>query len=268
MLGRAQLGNDMQGQCLRNMIYVVLTWLLLCRTLQSLLAVVPQKPVILQGSIADNLDPQGLHPPQALMAVLRDVRLLAALRPHALDHFGRSGADRTFEMGAAPALPVANAISQGVTGSVSLRDDDARVPLLPSTSTSSGAGEMLGEYLFELLQLKLGDGGIMLSLGQQQLLSVARALLRKPAVVCLDEVSAHLSMAESSMIESVVSERLRNITCVRISHDVNTLMACNTVGVLECGKLVELGRPSELTSVLLRIHNVRNNDLDKMPGEL
>lgn len=109
--------------------------------------------------------------------------------------------------------------------------------------------------------MQLGEQGAMLSIGQQQLLSVARALLRNPTVVCLDEVSAHLSAAESAVIEKVVSERLRHKTCVRISHDVDTLMACDTVGILECGQLVEVGCPNDLRSNLLKVHNHSNRSM-------
>jgi len=194
-----------------------------CRTLQSLLAVVPQKPVMLHGTVSDNLDPQGIHRPEALLAVLQDVQLLLPLRLHAQDQHERS---------------------------------------LYKVHDSSNPGRMCGESPHDLLGLRLGEGGLALSLGQQQLLSVARALLRKPAVVCLDEVSAHLSVAESSLIESVISARLRNITCVRISHDVDTLMTCNTVGILQCGQLIELGCPSELQNELLHTLGVHHESTE------
>lgn len=99
----------------------------------------------------------------------------------------------------------------------------------------------------------------MLSIGQQQLLSVARALLRNPTIVCLDEFSAHLSAAESAVIETVVSERLRHKTCVRISHNVDILMACDRVGILNRGQLVEIGCPADLRSTILKGYVQENN---------
>eukprot|EP00892_Ulva_mutabilis_P005343 jgi/Ulvmu1/3180/UM015_0221.1 len=236
-------------------------------TLQSLLAVVPQKPVILHGAIADNLDPHGLHSQEDLLAVLRDVRLLPSLRLHALEQSSRTVAQCKPTHARARLSPIADGVTQGGTMEAVSVSDDARMPLL-ADSESPCAGAMYDDCPYKLLGLQLGEGRVMLSVGQQQLLSVARALLRKPAVVCLDEVTAHLSVAESENIERVVSERLRNITCVRISHDVKTLMACNTVGILECGQLVEMGQPSELNSMLLNIHNIRGLGLDKTLQQL
>lgn len=219
---------------------------------------------MLHGTVSDNLDPQGIHRPEALLAVLQDVQLLLPLRLHAQDQHERSlykhihGCWEGPASRNAPAFPTQNI----ATESVSFCDGDARIPLQPDVHDSSNPGRMCGESPHDLLDLRLGEGGLALSLGQQQLLSVARALLRKPAVVCLDEVSAHLSVAESSLIESVISARLRNVTCVRISHDVETLMTCNTVGILQCGQLVELGCPSELQNVLLHTHGVHHESTE------
>lgn len=230
----------------------------MCRGLQSLLAVVPQNPVILHGSIADNLDPLGRHTPHDLMAVLYNVRLLSVLAVHAEEQCaGRSAAGQggagasTSSLFASCQDPVVCDASRSAVRC----DADAEEPLLPVTDTTAHDGQTCGHH-FDVLGVQLGEDGAVLSVGQQQLLSVARALLRNPMVLCLDELCAHLSDAESTIIETVVSERLKNRTCVRISHDVEILMACDTVGILECGQLVDVGPPNDLRSLLLNLHNV------------
>ncbi|KAL8433319.1 hypothetical protein Efla_001873 [Eimeria flavescens] len=93
-----------------------------------------------------------------------------------------------------------------------------------------------------------GEGGVRLSGGQKQRIAVARALLREPRLLILDEASSCLD-AES---EAAIREALRNLhaktTVLTIAHKHSTIKAADRVAVVDEGRLVETGSPSELES--------------------
>lgn len=65
-------------------------------------------------------------------------------------------------------------------------------------------------------------------------------------VLCLDEIGAHLSADERLRLEDAIASRLQGVTCLRIAHDLQTLLRCRLVGVMRMGNLCEFGAPSAL----------------------
>ncbi len=94
----------------------------------------------------------------------------------------------------------------------------------------------------------LGEGGMKLSGGEKQRLSIARALLRDPRILIFDEATAALdSLTEEEITETIrkiSSERNRMI--ISIAHRLSTIMGSDRIYVLEKGKIVETGTHSEL----------------------
>jgi ABC-type transport system involved in cytochrome bd biosynthesis fused ATPase/permease subunit len=62
----------------------------------------------------------------------------------------------------------------------------------------------------------------------------------------LDEIGAHLSADERLKLEDAIASRLQEAACLRIAHDLQTLMRCHLVGVMRMGSLCEFGAPSSL----------------------
>jgi ABC-type Fe3+/spermidine/putrescine transport system ATPase subunit len=65
-------------------------------------------------------------------------------------------------------------------------------------------------------------------------------------ILCLDEIGAHLSANERLRLEDAIGSRLQGVTCLRIAHDLQTLLRCHLVGVMQMGSLCEFGTPSAL----------------------
>ncbi|HYF04028.1 MAG TPA: ABC transporter ATP-binding protein, partial [Patescibacteria group bacterium] len=98
------------------------------------------------------------------------------------------------------------------------------------------------------LDTVIGEGGVKVSGGEKQRLSIARALLRKPNLLVFDEATSSLdSLTEEEISETIrdVSETSTHIT-ILIAHRLSTIMHADTIYVLEKGRIIEKGRHAEL----------------------
>lgn len=98
------------------------------------------------------------------------------------------------------------------------------------------------------LDTVIGEGGVKLSGGEKQRLSIARALLRKPELIIFDEATSSLdSITEEEINKTIrdVSKKIAPITII-IAHRLSTIMHADTIHVLEKGKIVESGRHDDL----------------------
>ena len=97
----------------------------------------------------------------------------------------------------------------------------------------------------------IGEGGVKVSGGEKQRLSIARALLRKPNLLVFDEATSALD----SLTEMEISETIRDISMNRehmtimIAHRLSTIMHADTIHVLEKGKIIESGTHTELVNL-------------------
>jgi ATP-binding cassette subfamily B protein len=92
----------------------------------------------------------------------------------------------------------------------------------------------------------VGERGYRLSGGEKQRLSIARLLLKAPAVVVLDEATSHLDSENEALIQQALSVALAGRTAVVIAHRLSTIAAADQILVLDGGRIVERGRHSEL----------------------
>ncbi|KAG8145850.1 hypothetical protein E2320_012309 [Naja naja] len=90
------------------------------------------------------------------------------------------------------------------------------------------------------------EGGENLSVGQRQLVCLARALLRKSKILVLDEATAAVDLETDSLIQSTIRTQFEGCTVLTIAHRLNTIMDYTRVIVLEKGRIVECGAPADL----------------------
>jgi ATP-binding cassette subfamily B protein len=98
------------------------------------------------------------------------------------------------------------------------------------------------------LDSMIGEGGVKVSGGEKQRLSIARALLRNPSLLVFDEATSALdSLTEEEISETVrsISEKGNHIS-ILIAHRLSTVMHADRIHVLEKGVIVESGRHEEL----------------------
>jgi ABC-type multidrug transport system fused ATPase/permease subunit len=96
------------------------------------------------------------------------------------------------------------------------------------------------------LEYCVGEGGSGFSVGERQLLCLARALLQKCKILVLDEATANVDYKTDQLIQQVIREKCPNCTVLTIAHRLNTIMDYDKVVVLDQGYVVEHDNPRVL----------------------
>ncbi|PIC15233.1 hypothetical protein B9Z55_022287 [Caenorhabditis nigoni] len=96
------------------------------------------------------------------------------------------------------------------------------------------------------LSHKISEGGENLSVGQRQLICLARALLRKTKVLVLDEAAAAVDVETDSLLQKTIREQFKECTVLTIAHRLNTVMDSDRLLVLDKGRVAEFDTPKRL----------------------
>jgi len=183
------------------------------RDLREAITIVPQDPTLFMGTIRTNLDPFNLYSDEQLFDALRRVHLI--------------GPDEQTSGTATPLLPQTPTIAV-----VNGETEESR----PSTPGNKN--------IFLDLSSPVTESGTNLSQGQRQLLCLARALLKIPHVLVMDEATASIDYATDSAIQETIREQKNTI--ITIAHRLQTVVDYDKVLVLDKGSVVEYAHPWEL----------------------
>ncbi|KAL3024387.1 hypothetical protein AAZX31_04G118000 [Glycine max] len=96
------------------------------------------------------------------------------------------------------------------------------------------------------LDAQVSEGGDNFSVGQRQLLSLARALLRRSKVLVLDEATAAVEVRTDALIQKTIRQEFQSCTMLIIAHRLNTIIDCNRILLLNAGRVLEYSSPEEL----------------------
>jgi len=100
------------------------------------------------------------------------------------------------------------------------------------------------------LESVVGERGVKLSVGEKQRLSIARALLKDPPILILDEATASVDTATERLIQEALERLMANRTSIVIAHRLSTIVRADQILVLDHGRIIERGTHDKLLSLV------------------
>ncbi len=140
-----------------------------------------------------------------------------------------------------------NMFSGTIAENIRFGRPDADMATVRSVTTAMGIDTMI-ESLPDAYDHDIGERGSNISLGQRQLLAFARALIRDPAILILDEASSYLDNETEKLVHSATQTLCKGRTSFVIAHRLSTIQHADRILVMNQGTLVEQGKHAELLS--------------------
>lgn len=122
---------------------------------------------------------------------------------------------------------------------------DAAEAEIVEASTAADAHSFISSFT-EGYETVLGQRGVNVSGGQKQRLSIARALIKKPPILILDDSTSAVDMGTESRIQKALREMMKKTTCIVIAQRISTVLDADKILVLEDGEIVAQGNHEEL----------------------
>ena len=116
-----------------------------------------------------------------------------------------------------------------------------------AAAEAANALEFIDEFP-EKFETMIGDKGLRLSGGQRQRLAIARALLKNPPILILDEATSSLDSESEQKVQAAIENLMKNRTVLVIAHRLSTIHNADKIVVLEHGRIVEIGTHNGLLS--------------------
>ncbi|KAL2851875.1 P-loop containing nucleoside triphosphate hydrolase protein [Aspergillus pseudoustus] len=184
--------------------------------LRSRLAIIPQDPTLFRGSIRSNLDPFNEHTDLELWDALRQAHLIESPGDSDGETVGH-GDKETDQIESAP---------QAQTTTT-------------TTTTTTGTAKLT-------LDTPVDEEGLTFSLGQRQLMALARALVRDARIIICDEATSSVDFATDQRIQETMAAGFKGKTLLCIAHRLRTIIQYDRICVMDQGAIAEMDTPLRL----------------------
>ena len=135
--------------------------------------------------------------------------------------------------------------SGSILENLSLGLDYASMDDIIEASKSAQAHDFINELPLRY-ETRLEENGANLSGGQRQRLAIARAMLKKPDILILDEATSNLDAITERALDKTIGEYSENMTTIFIAHRLSTIKNCDQIFVMDKGRIIERGTHEEL----------------------
>ncbi|KAJ1924906.1 hypothetical protein IWQ60_004913 [Tieghemiomyces parasiticus] len=224
--------------------------------LRHRVTVIPQDPTLFKGTVRDNLDPFGEYDDHRLWEALRSThlapRVAAPTAPvtsvgSTTDLLSQSSmtlkpSQLSLNSTTASAHPGLLSVASAAHKTPGTVDEEASSVHGGSTTSNPRAVRAV----FDSLEAPIAEGGRNLSLGQRQLVALARALVRQSRVIIMDEATASVDFETDHHIQQTIREEFAPATLLCIAHRLRTVIDYDRIMVLDQGRLVEFDSPLAL----------------------
>lgn len=201
--------------------------------LRSKITVVPQEPVLFNGTIKFNLDPFNEFSDEEIENLLKAAGVWDSVKKESKERRKQAHKDRKN-------IRKRMRIDK-------LKSWEKRLSLFPD----SGALYRLAksktlEECDQGAYLKLSNNGSNFSIGERQLLCICRAILRKNKIVIFDEATSNIDIVTEKKIQTLVSEHFKDATMLTIAHRLNTIINSDRILLMSHGQIEEYDSPANL----------------------
>ncbi|KAL4488820.1 hypothetical protein ABPG72_016473 [Tetrahymena utriculariae] len=180
--------------------------------LRQKIMIIPQEPVLFSGTLKENVDPFNQYKDKDVIEILKKVSIWDQL-------------DQILE-----------------------KQQDKKTTAIQKTKInkmSQIASDIKDDHISKL-NLTIESGGVNFSLGQRQLICIARALIKKPKILLMDEATASIDEMTDSLIQNLIKQELKDATVITIAHRLKTIIQYDKILVLDKGTLKEFDTPLNL----------------------
>jgi subfamily B ATP-binding cassette protein MsbA len=135
-----------------------------------------------------------------------------------------------------------------VNNNISLGKEEHGFDEIISAAKTSNAHNFIVK-LKEKYNTNIGDGGGKLSGGQKQRISIARAVLKDPQILLMDEATSSLDSVSEKMVQDAIEKLSKNRTTIIVAHRLNTIQKADLIVVMGNGKIIQTGTHKKLISI-------------------